>query len=174
MLYGANGSVVRASKAPPRAERQEAQEEEIRAKLKSLDSLLDIQYIEWAGRYSLICQWPSTDNRWKMYQSGEIGDCYDSLGWFCEDMHDGNSLPVSLDSIENKVMELLSKCDNERTPWKKRMNEILAKNAKVRKDRQAAISDKAADIASTVWQAVGRHDDTKVERILKEISNDDS
>lgn len=170
MLYGPTGSVVRSSDRTTRADRQVELEAEVREKLKSIDSLLDIQYVEWAGRYALTCQWPQSDPRWKMYQSGEIGASYDSLGWFCEDMQDPSSLPVSVDSIENKVLERLASCDNTQTPWKDRMKEIIAKNAKVRKARQQEVVDRAEEIASTLYHAVGHLDDNKVERIIEEIS----
>lgn len=171
MLYGPNGKVVaRSTRSAPRADRQYEVEAAVREKLKSIDSLLDIVYVEWAERYALVCQWPQQDERWKMYQSGEIGASYDSLGWFCEDMQDPMSLPVSIDSIENKVLERLASCDNTRHHWKDRMKQIIEKNAKVRKSRQQEVIDKAQDVAETLWQAVGRHDAHKVERIIKEIS----
>lgn len=168
MLYKPDGSV--ASSGATRADRQYEAEAAVREKLKSIDSLLDIKYIEWAGRYSLICQWPQSDNRWKMYETGEISEPFDSLGWFCEDMQDPSSLPVSVDSIENLVIERIASCDNTLFPWRDRMKDIIAKNAKVRKDRQKEITDRAEDIAGTLWNAVGRHDATHVERIIEEIS----
>lgn len=170
MLYSPTGSVVRSTRDEPRAERQEAQEAAVREKLKSIDSLLDIKYVEWAGRYALICQWPQSDDRWKMYQSGEIGSPFDSLGWFCSDIQDPSSLPVSVDSIENLILERLASCDNTKTPWKDRMRQIIDKNAKVRKSRQQEVIDKAQDVAETLWHAVGRHDTHKVERIMDEIA----
>ena len=170
MLYGPTGSIVRSSDRTIRADRQTELEAEVRKKLKAIDSLLDIQYVEWAGRYSLTVTWPQSDERWKLYQSGEIGAPYDSLGWFCEDMQDPQSLPVSVDSIENLVLERIASCDNTRYPWKDRMRDIIAKNAKVRKQRQQEIIERAGDIASTLHFAVGHLDQNKVEGILKEIS----
>jgi len=170
MLYKPDGSVVRSTHDEPRADRQESQAVEIRAKLKALDSLLDIVYVEWAGRYSLICKWPQGDARWPLYEKGDIGDCHDALGWFCTDMTDPTSLPISLDDVENKVLELLASCDNERRSWKSRMADHIEHNRKIRKDRQQIALDQVGDVASTLWQAIGRHDDNKVEGILKEIS----
>ncbi len=71
MLYGPNGSVVARSGATT-ASRNDETEAKVREKLKSIDSLLDVQYVEWAGRYALICQWPQSDPRWALFQKGDI------------------------------------------------------------------------------------------------------
>lgn len=167
-LYGPDGSVLD-SKSSIRADRQHEREEEVRVKLKQIDELLDIQYVDWAGRYALIVKWPQSDERWKMFQSGEISSPYDNLGWFCEDMQDPKSLPVGVDSIENKVLERLASCDNTKTPWKARMRSIAEKNMKARKARQEEIVGRTEEIANVLYQAVGRHHNHKVERIIKEI-----
>lgn len=171
MLYGPDGTEVGTKVPTIQADRQYEAAEAVRQKLKSIDSLLDIVYVEWAGRYSLICNWPQNDERWKMFQSGEIGASYDSLGWFCEDMQDPSSLPVSVDSIENLVLERLASCDNTKTPWKDRMRQIIDKNAKVRKSKKQEMLDRAEDVAATLYHAVGHLDDHKVEKIIEEISN---
>lgn len=168
MLYSPTGSVV--SSGTTRADRQEEQAEAIRAKLKALDSLLDIVYVEWAQRYSLICNWPQGDSRWPMFQSGEIGASYDSLGWFCQDMSDPMSLPISLDDVESKVMELLSSCDNERRTWKTRMADHIDHNRKIRKDRQKIALDQVEDVAATLHHAAGHLDDHALERLIEEVS----
>lgn len=170
MLYGPTGSVVaRSSRLATTADRQPEIEAEVRAKLKSIDSLLDIVYVAWAGRYALMVKWPQSDTRWKMFQSGEISDCHDSLGWFCEDIQDPSSLPVSIDSIENKVLERLASCDNTLTPWKDRMRHIIAKNANVRKDRKQEMVDRAGDVAGTLFDAAGHVDNHKLEKMMKEV-----
>jgi len=158
-------------------------EQRIRAELQSLDSLLDIRWFpnavynprhrDFEGRYSLICNWPQSDKRWEMVQSGEIGDAFDSLGWFCEDIHDPESVPVAPDSIMSKVLELLGKCDNTQHPWRERMKELVEKNAKVRKQRQQEVVDRAEDIASTLWGFVGKHDETTVERLIKDMAENE-
>lgn len=170
MLYGPQGSVVRSNSRATRADRQYEREAEVREKLKSIDSLLDIQYVEWAGRYALICTWPQSDERWKLYQSGEIGAPYDSLGWFCEDMQDPQSLPVSVDSIENLVLERLASCDNTKHHWKNRMSEIIDKNRKIRDQRKQELVERAGDVAGTIFDAAGHVDDHMLEGILKEVS----
>jgi hypothetical protein len=170
-LYDTRGNVVaRSTGRAIHAERDADREAKVREQLKSIDSLLDVRYIEWAGRYSLVCQWPSNDERWKMYQSGEIGEPFDSLGWFCQDMQDPTSVPVDIDSIEQLVLERLASCDNTRHHWRDRMKQIIDKNAKVRKSKQQEVIDRAQDIAETLWHAVGRHDDHKVEGIIAEIA----
>lgn len=169
MLYGPDGSTVG---TPPtvRADRQHEREEEVRQKLKSIDSLLDIQYIEWAGRYSLICNWPQSDERWKLYQSGEISAAYDSLGWFCEDLQDPTSLPVAVDSIERLILERLASCDNTQQGWKARMGQIVEKNAKLRKDRKQVMIDRAEEVARTLAHAAGHREAVQLERMLEEVS----
>lgn len=170
MLYDANGTVARSSGRAIRADRQPEAEAEVREKLKSIDELLDIRYVEWAGRYSLVCKWPQIDPRWKMYQAGEIGEPYDSLGWFCTDMQDPQSIPVSVDSIEQLVMERLASCDNTQSPWKDRMRQVIDKNAKVREARKQAVADRAEDIAGSLFDMAGRVDAHKFERILEEVA----
>ena len=161
---------MRSSDRTTRADRQDELAEQVRAKLKAIDSLLDIQYVEWAQRYALTVQWPQSDERWKMFQSGEIGAPFDNLGWFTEDIQDPQSLPVSVDSIENLVLERIASCDNTRYPWKDRMKDIIAKNAKVRKSRQQEIIDRTGDIAGTLFDAAGHVDNHTLERMMDEVS----
>lgn len=171
MLYSPDGSVLGPSQRPStRAERQLDREESLRQKVKDLDALLDIRYIEWAGRYSLVCQWPQIDKRWELYHNGDISEPFDSLGWFCMDMQDPSSLPVSLEDVENKVIELLGKCDNTRYPWKGRMAEHITRNRKVREDRKQLAIDQAADVAKTLYRATGHKEEVQIERMLKEVS----
>ena len=171
MLYNANGTVARSNDRAVRASRNEETEAKVREQLKSIDSLLDIRYVEWAGRYALVCQWPQVDERWKLYQSGDIGEPFDNLGWFCTDIQDPSSLPVDVDSIEQLVLERLASCDNTKTPWKARMRDITDKNAKVRKARQQEIIDRTEEIARTLHHAAGRVDDHKFEQILQEVAD---
>jgi len=154
-----------------KADRQESQESEIRTKLKSLDPLLDIRYVEWIGRYSLVCMWPQSDGRWPMYHKGEIGEPFDSLGWFCKDMGDPSSLPISLDDIENLVIERLAACDNTREDWKSRMAGHIKHNQKVKKDRQKIALDQVEEVTSTLRHAVGHLEEVQVNRIMKEIES---
>jgi hypothetical protein len=153
-----------------KAERQESQESELRTLVKSLDSLLDIVYVEWAGRYSLICNWPQGDARWPMFQNGEIGAAYDSLGWMCKDMSDPSSVPVSLDDIEQLVIERLASCDNTRRDWKSRMADQISHNRKVRDDRADTMLEQVQDVASGLWHIAGKVDNHKLERIMQEVS----
>lgn len=104
-----------------------------------------------------------------MYQSGEIGEPYDALGWFCTDMQDPSSLPVSIDSIENLILERLASCDNTRHHWKDRMRDVISKNSKVRKSRQQDIIERTQEIAETLHFAAGHVKGHKLEGILKEV-----
>jgi len=182
MLYGPNGRVVPSVIARhARPEPQPEAEARVRAQLKGIDELLDVKWFPYAifnekhksfeGRYALVCKWPQGDKRWELYQSGEIEDPVDMFGWFCEDIHNAESMPVSVDSIEQKVVELLSKCDATRIPHSTRLKQIVERNAKVRRDRRSVVSDKAEDVARTLWNLVGKADTTTVERIMKEIGD---
>src|SRR5581483_7017023 len=114
-----------------RPERNEQLEAKVDAELKQLDSLLGIQWFEavkynerqnvYEGRYALTCRWPQSDKRWELYQRGEIGEPFDILGWFTDDMFDGNSAAVDPEMIWNKTLELLASADNTRHPWKDRL-----------------------------------------------------
>ena len=180
MLYGPDGSAVSVTSRYSRPEPQLEAEQRVRTMLKNIDELLDVKWFPYAiwnekhqsfeGRYGLVCRWPQNDKRWELYQSGEIEDPIDMLGWFCTDIHDATSMPVSVDSIEQKVIELLAKCDATRIPHTTRMRQIVERNAKVRREKRAVITDNAEDIARTLWNIAAKHDDATVERIMKEIS----
>lgn len=182
MLYGPDGRAVAVRAVAARPEPQPDAEARVRVMLKSIDELLDVKWFPFAiwnernrsseGRYGLIVGWPQMDPRWEMYQTGEVETPYDLLGWFCEDIHDATSMPVGVDSIENKVIELLAKCDGRRLPHTTRMRQIVEKNAKMRKEKRSEVSDQAEDVARTLWNIVGKHDDAMVERIMKEISGE--
>lgn len=171
MLYSPTGSVIaRPSGRATRAERQPEREQEVREKLQAIDSLLDIQYVEWAGRYALMVKWPESDPRWEMYRNGEIGSPFDNLGWFCEDMQNPDSMPTTVDGIENKVLALLASCDNTKQSWKARLAQTVEHNAKVKKQRQQIALEQVEDVAKTLWQAAGKHDAHKMEKILEEVA----
>lgn len=185
MLYGPDGRSVSSVRVRyTRPEPQPEPEARVRAQLKAIDSLLDVRWFPNAiwnevqktmeGRYGLICQWPPLDPRWEDFQKGLIEDSVDMLGWFCEDIHDATSLPVSVDSIEAKVIEVLGKCDGQRQPHTQRMKQIIERNAKVRRDKRSETTDKAEDVARTLWNLAGKVDNHKLERIMKEIGGLDS
>lgn len=179
MLYGPNGqSVSSARVTSTRPEPQLEAEARVREQLKSIDSLLDVRWFpyavinlqhEWEGRYALICDWPQSDKRWELFQKGEIEDHCDMLGWFCTDLHDAKSFPVGVDSIEQKVIELLGKCDGNRIPHSSRMKQIVEKNAKNRKDKRQPMLDYAEEIASVLQHAVKTKKNNAVENIMKEL-----
>lgn len=149
--------------------RQES-ELKLREWLVSLDPLLDIIYLPWAERYSLICNWPQGDPRWALFQSGEIGAHYDSLGWLCKDMGDANSLPVNLDECENLVIERLASCDNTKNDWKVRMGDHIRHNRKVKDDRKQTALDQVEEVASSLRYMTGHNDANKMESIMEEVS----
>jgi hypothetical protein len=180
MLYGPSGSVVRSIRARP--EPNVEAEERVRVMLKSMDELLDIKWFPYAvfnpkyndfeGRYGLICKWPQGDKRWSLFQSGEINEPFDMFGWFCTDIHDADSMPVSPDSIESKVLDLLGKCDADRIPHTQRMKQVLGKNAEVRRKRVAEVADQAGEIARDLHYISGHVEDVTLQRIMKEIAEE--
>jgi hypothetical protein len=66
-------------------------------------------------------------------------------------------------------MELLAQCDATRLPHTKRMQSIVERNAKVRKDRKKEILDQTEDIAGSLHYISGHVETTTLERIMKEI-----
>ena len=180
VLYGANGSAVRSVRSRP--EPNVETEERVRIMLKSMDELLDIKWFPYAifnqqfndyeGRYALVCKWPQGDKRWSLYQSGEIEDPYDMFGWFCLDIHDANTVPVDADSIENKVLELLHNCDEQRMPHTRRMAQMVDKNADLRRRRKAEMLDQAGEIARDLHYISGHVEAVTLERIMKEIAEE--
>lgn len=140
-------------------------EQRIREQLKALDTLLDVRWIQNAlwnarhekleGRYAIVCKWPLSDKRYSLIQSGEIGDDpYDILGWVTEDVHNAESPAMSLDAIEQKVVQLLASADNERTPWKQRMAQTIAKNKKVKEDNKKQLEAMIHDAAGYEFNRV--------------------
>lgn len=178
MLYDANGSGVMSKRQYP--EPNVEVEERVRTTLQNLDSLLDIKwfpqaifnprYKDFEGRYALVCKWPQGDPRWELFQKGEIDLPYDRLGWFTTDIQDPESIPVAPDSIENKVMELLAKCDGSKQPHLARMAQVVDKNSKAAKNRQKEILDQVEDVARNLHYISGHVEETKLERIFKEVA----
>ena len=123
----------------------------VRAQLKQLDPLLDIQWFPHVaeGRYGLTCRWPQADRRWEMYHAGEIGEPFDILGWFTQaaaergDLQDASSLPVEPALLIDKVLDFLGRCDNERQPWRHRMKQAIEANQR----RDAELTRQAVDEA---------------------------
>src|SRR5258708_40365601 len=91
----------------------------VRARLRGIDSLLDVRSCpcavwdakakDYEGRYALIVRWPSSDSRWEMVRSGEIGEAFDILGWFAEDLHDPDSPAVIADALEGRLLDFPGK-----------------------------------------------------------------
>jgi hypothetical protein len=176
ILYGSDGSRVRASRSRP--EPNSETELAIREKLKAMDELLDIMWFphaamdersgELEGRYALVCKWPQGDGRWELYQKGQNELPYDIFGWFTSDM-DVNSPAVSPDAIENMVLEKLHQCDDQRISHGKRMGQILEKNRKLREDRKKDIVDQAGQIARDLHYMSGHNEEVTMDRIRREI-----
>jgi hypothetical protein len=180
MLYDVNGGWAVAKRYRP--EPNPETEARVREQLQNLDSLLDIKWFptaifnqrdkDFEGRYALVCKWPQGDPRWEYFQKQEIEFPYDRLGWFCTDVQDPESVPVSPDAIERKVMELLAKCDGEKTPHLKRMAQVVEKNSRVTKDRQKEILEQTEDVARNLHYISGHVEETTLNRIFKEVAEE--
>lgn len=155
-LYSLLAKMITTGFNPP--EPNPAKEAKVRPRLKELDSLLDIRWIPtvyfnkkyraFEGRYALICTWPQSDPRWKEFYAGRIEEPFDILGWFAVDMQDAE-MPLEPDLIWDKVLELLSKADNQKTPWKLRMKQAAEKNARMKRQRKDDfLNNEVHDIAS--------------------------
>lgn len=157
MLVGLDGQPLSAATLAPT--RSEAIEARVNAELQSLDSLLFIKWIPTAyfnqrykrfeGRYALCCKWPQADKRMEWVQQGkhDPAEAFDALGWFCENIHDGSSVPVNPEHMLDKAKELLSKCDNSRTPWRDRLVKAFAKNVDARQKAKKLALDMAHEEA---------------------------
>lgn len=157
MLVGLDGRPLVTARAAPT--RSEATEERVNRELQALDTLLHIRWMPFAvgvpggereGRYALCSYWPQIDPRREWVKKGEYSpeDAFDILGWFCEDLHDAESVPENPEAILRKVLELLHKCDNTRQPWRKRMAECIENNKRrFQKVKEAAL-DEVTDMAA--------------------------
>lgn len=130
-----------------RPERSPELEEKVTERLRAIDSLLGVRWMPHAaysprtrtfeGRYALTVRWPESDPRWLLYRKGEIGEPFDILGWFSEDLHDAHSEAVDVDALESKVLALLGRSDNTREPWKERMKRSIEHNRRRRQEIKA-------------------------------------
>lgn len=172
MLYDVNGSVI-TSRGNNRAERSLKAEERVRQELKQIDSLLDVKFYETIGRYALVAKWPSHDPRWQMYNSGEIDDFHDILGWFTVDMYDANTDAIDVDQMEGRVREVLGKMDNNRVDWQYRLKDIAEKNIKRRKELRQGVIDQVEEVARNLEYMAGHNEEVTMKRIMKEIAQND-
>lgn len=169
MLYDCYGAPIDYRR---RSEPSPVAEAHVRSQVQSIDGLLDIKWYPVVGRYALVARWPTSDPRWQMYQSGEFDDCHDILGWFTVDMFDADTDAVPVDSIEQKVMELLGRSDNMRTDWKQRLKQIAEKNIKARKDKKQAVIDRAEAVATDLYNMSGRNEEVVMKRIMKQAAKE--
>ena len=155
-----------------KAERNERSEEKVRRELKQIDELLDVKWYPSIGRYALVARWPIGDPKWELFHNGEMDDFHDILGWFSVDIHDADSAPVDVDSIEQKVLELLGRADNRRVGWKEKLRYICEKNIEVRRKRKAALSEQAEQVARDLYYMAGHNEDVVMQRIMKDVANE--
>jgi hypothetical protein len=81
----------------------------------------------YEGRYGLMCDWHPNDKRHADVPLG-YRERWDLIGWMCEDMQDGNSIPLQPEAIVARARELLGTCDNTRFPWRERMRAHVEHN----------------------------------------------
>ena len=150
-LFGPDGFELKAPVPGPNP----FTEERVNKELQSLDSLLHIRWVEnvyanqttqqMEGRYAMCCHWPKVDKRWEEVRSGgcDPAAAFDIMGWFCEDIHDANTVPQDPESIMHKMMELLHNADNERQPWAERMAGTAQHNKDLKKQKVKDAGDLA-------------------------------
>lgn len=127
----------------------EDDERNVRAELRSIDSLLDLRFVPNVyagktgdeGRYALICRWPQSDKRWELFQRGELGEAFDILGWYTTDVHSANSVPTRPDEVWELTHRLLASADNDLLPWRKRLANAAQANIDLKKKRRQDFLD---------------------------------
>lgn len=160
MLYGPSGEAIDATPGP-----NELTIERLNKDLaEHFDPLLHIRWLPCAyvnprthnfeGRYALCCWWPDADPRRQEVREGKYPpqDAFDRIYWFTEDMHDANSVPQDPASMYELVKEAIHKMDNNRYPWKERMQATVDHNKALREKREKQIADLASGL---VGEAVG-------------------
>jgi hypothetical protein len=116
-----------------------------REELQSIDSLLDIVWVEnirynaehrsFEGAYAVACHFRADDPRRELFRSGEMDNDYDIICWLTKDIHNAE-LPVDPAEIWPKVLETLRSADNTRESWKVRMANAAAKNLELKQKRK--------------------------------------
>jgi len=139
-------------------------ESRARSWLQTIDSLLDIRWIpvavtfwdsnedakRYEGRYALVMHYREHDPALaEVNQSGAPAP-FETLGWFCSDMTTAESLPLPCDEMEPKVRSYLGKMDSIQRHVRYRMQDVLAKNAKLTHDREEDFKDEALQRALDV------------------------
>lgn len=138
--------------------------QDLHRKLKTLDPLLGILWVPGAvylegrdrheGRYAITCRWADVDRRWEMYRRGEIGEPFDILGWVTDaigrqtpDFHETEAAPISLEMVEEKVLEFLGRVDLSRQDggWKGRMKANMEANQRRREAVRKEMVDESVD-----------------------------
>lgn len=143
--------------------------EPLRKQVKTYDGLLDVRYYPTIGRYALVAQWPMEDSRRALFQRGEVDDDCDILGWLTVDIQDADTDGIPMDQMDSQIEKILSKADNQKTPWKVRLQQIVAHNVKKRKELKQPVLDRVEQIAKDLQYMSGHKEDVQMERILKEV-----
>lgn len=137
-----------------RYERPEPNEEVMRRyreELQSIDSLLDIKWVEnirynaehrsFEGAYAVVCHFPSDDPRRALFQRGEMDNDYEIICWLTKDTQDAGTLPADPSEVWPKVLATLASADNTKAGWKVRMAKAAEKNLKMREQRKKDFLD---------------------------------
>jgi hypothetical protein len=144
--------------------------ERVRLELKQIDGLLDVIEHPAFRRFALVARWPEAEPKWQLVQKGEMSadEAYDILGWFSEDMHDADTAPTDV-ALDNRVLDILRKCDNSQKPWRDRLRSISERNIAVRQKRKQEMVDQAEGIAKDLYYMSGHREAVHMERIMKDI-----
>lgn len=141
----------------------------VRRFLQGIDGLLDLKWYDAIRRYALVARWPAEYPLRALYQKGEIDDDCDILGWYAVDPHDADTAPKSLDQMEQQVMDILKRSDNEKTPWKLRLSQIASKNIERKRKLREPIIDQVGGIAKDLEYMIGHNEEVRMKRIMKNI-----
>lgn len=147
----------------------EAVLETLRKQVKAYDGLLDIKIYPAIRRYALVARWPEVDERRALFQRGEVDDDCDILGWLTVDVQDADTDGIPVEQMDSQIQKILSKADNQKTPWKVRLSQIVEHNIKRRKELKQPIIDRVEQIAKDLVYMSGHREDSSMERILKEV-----
>jgi hypothetical protein len=148
------------------------QEDKVKAFLKSIDGLLDIRWYPAIRRYALVAIWPNDYPLREMFKRGEVDDDCDILGWYSQDVQDADTSPVGLDGMEAKVLQILAKSDNIKTPWKLRLSQVAERNAARRSAIRKPVLDQVEQIAKDLEYMAGHNEEVRMQRIMKDAASE--
>jgi hypothetical protein len=101
-------------------------------------------------RLALANRWHQNDKQREEIRNGKLSedDAVDIMFWFCEDMHNTDTVPMQPDAVEQLIRKKLSECDNSRFPWMERIMRSKQNNLDVVEKRKQDALDYTHDVAT--------------------------